>query len=992
MVIVQLIMLMMTFVLLKSLVRNASPAFSLLLSLMLAIFFTIQLSSVILTGNIADYRFYENFDLADVVSVAGFFGIQGLLIFLGLIIAMLCIHYFGYFLVRHGVKRWAIASSFMVCILFMFFPGGILFNAYETVRLKLTGDASFHEALASLNITEEDYVLKEGLSATPGKNIVVLSLESLELGFLRERLNHLTPNLSQLAKDNKMYTMLQCPAGGWTSASMYTALTGVPAYFGTHGNSVFQNSAEHRLTTLPDVLKNAGYDLKYFIGKKEYSGINDMLGVFGFTVKSEKDFEDIYEEVPWGMQDMDLFEEFKKDLLRSKKSETPFAYFLSTIGTHFPDGVPDIRIDSLLPPQKSRLELMVSATDYFIGQLVDFLREEEMLANTVFFIYPDHLLMGTNARALEDIDERSLYLITNADPDRLPFSPSEVIYQIDIPKLILAGAEIKHNATFLTDYIPKKNKIEFLRANDRQLLQLNDASLRTYNIREGFYVELDEEKSTFELKNIEDVVLASHPLPQQGYGQRIFLESDIRPVSNSTFDLTKPSPPINTPYYIDLFWSDENIYVSLKGQQGYGILKSGNREVSFNSEEIKIITDLRISEQIELSEDKIRLESNSWNAKKASNFSIGKEKHLVTRGLTLVSFYSPQRWEYKTFDTYGSPEDTRALLSNLTQLTKNKGKFCILAHDSAAKHLAGISAELERLGLEKLAGLKEREAYLMENLTTGTIRELTAPNSLTLTLEYPENVQKTNPLFAKKKIDFTYNANRYIAHAGGSIDGIKYTNSLESLDQSYKEGFRYIELDIIETSDGHYVAAHDWKHWARETNYKGEIPVTLAEFKKHKIRGKYSTLDMDGISKWFASHPDAILVTDKVNEPGKFVSKFKDNNRLWMELFSLKALEEAKENKVTAMISEGLLPKLGDSIIPFMVRHGISHATISRRNIEKNTELLRKFNEHNIKAYVYHVNFDQGKDEQYVYDNELGLVYGMYADNWIPAFSKKGEE
>ena len=42
-----------------------------------------------------------------------------------------------------------------------------------------------------------------------------------------------------------------------------------------------------------------------------------------------------------------------------------------------------------------------------------------------------------------------------------------------------------------------------------------------------------------------------------------------------------------------------------------------------------------------------------------------------------------------------------------------------------------------------------------------------------------------------------------------------------------------------------------------------------------------------------------------------------------------------------------------------------------------------------IKVFVFNVNFDSGKDEQYVYDNELGLVYGMYADKWITDMGSK---
>ena len=44
---------------------------------------------------------------------------------------------------------------------------------------------------------------------------------------------------------------------------------------------------------------------------------------------------------------------------------------------------------------------------------------------------------------------------------------------------------------------------------------------------------------------------------------------------------------------------------------------------------------------------------------------------------------------------------------------------------------------------------------------------------------------------------------------------------------------------------------------------------------------------------------------------------------------------------------------------------------------------MLQLKKHGIKVYVYNVNFDPGKDEKYVYNYELGLVYGMYADKWV---------
>ena len=55
------------------------------------------------------------------------------------------------------------------------------------------------------------------------------------------------------------------------------------------------------------------------------------------------------------------------------------------------------------------------------------------------------------------------------------------------------------------------------------------------------------------------------------------------------------------------------------------------------------------------------------------------------------------------------------------------------------------------------------------------------------------------------------------------------------LNLNYKKGFRLFELDIVESSDYIYVAAHDWKHWKSITGYTGVLPPTRVEFKPPKI-------------------------------------------------------------------------------------------------------------------------------------------------------------
>jgi len=110
-----------------------------------------------------------------------------------------------------------------------------------------------------------------------------------------------------------------------------------------------------------------------------------------------------------------------------------------------------------------------------------------------------------------------------------------------------------------------------------------------------------------------------------------------------------------------------------------------------------------------------------------------------------------------------------------------------------------------------------------------------------------------------------------IAHAGGAIDGNAYTNSREAIERNYAYGTRLFELDFDLTSDGHWVAAHDWPNWKMRTGYKGELPPSRDDYmatpRKYKkvswsIEGEYNAVDMDWIDNFLESHSDAFIVTD----------------------------------------------------------------------------------------------------------------------------------
>jgi lipoteichoic acid synthase len=695
------------------------------ISLLSGIVILIELMSIYIGGALFDYKCYIHANIANMLGFVNMYWLQSFAFIVGLGVLSWSIFRLSNALIqKRRLSKPLCFLGLSTCLLLMNVEEGILSNLYHIYQLNKIPIYSFDDSLENLGICPKEYVQSSSVQAIKGKNIIVLSLESLEKGYLSKNLERLTPNLRQLAQEMTFYEMQQCEGAGWTSASMYCTQTGIPAFFRGNSNAVFQMTNNIKLTGIAHILKKAGYDMSYMIGKPAFAGMEDLLTAYGFSVKSEKTFDTTYKVFPIGMHDKDLFAELKKEISQKASSTTPFAIFASTVSSHAPNGIYDERMLKYIGKEADNLAFMVKATDYWVGDLIHFLKEKGLLSNTIIFIFPDHLLMGQTAAVLKDFPERGLYIITNAHQEQISFNPNDTLLQIDLPKLILRGAEIKHNAKFLTDYLgslTKEQKIQFIKENYGKLLSLNEASIgRT------------------------------------------------------------------------------KTYQTLK--------------------------------------------------------RIGKEGKDVTR---------------------------------------------------------------------------------------------------------------------------------FIAHAGGKIDGQAYTNCLEALSLSYSKGYRLFELDIIKTTDNAFVAAHDWEHWSNLTGYQGKLPVTLQEFKKYKIKGKYTPLDMSIINDWFRCHEDAILVTDKINEPTNFANQFIDRKRLMMELFTIEAVREGlKAGIKSAIPSESVINSIHWNKVGVLKSLGITDIAVSRRMVENNPSFLKQVKDIGIKTYVYHVNFDLGKDEQYVLKHDMDFIYGMYADDW----------
>ena len=174
---------------------------------------------------------------------------------------------------------------------------------------------------------------------------------------------------------------------------------------------------------------------------------------------------------------------------------------------------------------------------------------------------------------------------------------------------------------------------------------------------------------------------------------------------------------------------------------------------------------------------------------------------------------------------------------------------------------------------------------------------------------------------------------RFIAHAGGQINGFKYTNSLDAIESSVKKGFKLIEIDLIDPNSkgDNLYGAHDWGLWKRSTKNTTLKKSDFSEevFKKSLIYKQFSPIDLKELSSFFKKNNELYLVTDKTKDYSTLASNFYTMNKLLVEVFSQEGYFSAREKGIKYPM---MAIKEDESIFNFIKKNNISMATISYKN------------------------------------------------------------
>ena len=216
-----------------------------------------------------------------------------------------------------------------------------------------------------------------------------------------------------------------------------------------------------------------------------------------------------------------------------------------------------------------------------------------------------------------------------------------------------------------------------------------------------------------------------------------------------------------------------------------------------------------------------------------------------------------------------------------------------------------------------------------------------------------------------------------IKHAGGSIDGKIYTNSLEALQKSIKEGYDYIELDLAISQDNKIVFTHDWSTFGKQTNSDKFSPINYEEYLEKKILNKYSTISHNKINQIMDKNKNLFIITDKVNDFELLEKTFKNFDRIIIEIFGarnyLKSFFHKKIKSKHRLFSSHLSFKHKSFITIF----NIKQIAIPCNTVNKNKSFLKSYIKKGKDVFCYTLN-DKEKTN-YLIKNKL--VTKVYSDH-----------
>ena len=257
------------------------------------------------------------------------------------------------------------------------------------------------------------------------RNLIYIFLESMETtysdvddgGAFDE---NVIPELTEIAQTNEDFSGADPKLNGgyslagttWTMGAMFAQTSGLPLNISISANDMdTQDSFFPGVTTLGDILSDAGYTQTMLIGSEEEFGGRKLY----FQEHGNYEMEDYSYAIEnglipsdykvwWGYEDQKLFEFAKEKLLQLSQGDEPFNLTMLTVDTHFEDGYVCEQCPTEYDTQYSNV---MACSSRQVGEFLKWIQQQDFYENTTIVISGDHPTMDSDYCA--EIDQEGNY-------------------------------------------------------------------------------------------------------------------------------------------------------------------------------------------------------------------------------------------------------------------------------------------------------------------------------------------------------------------------------------------------------------------------------------------------------------------------------------------------------------------------------------------------------------------------------------------------------
>lgn len=249
----------------------------------------------------------------------------------------------------------------------------------------------------------------------------------------------------------------------------------------------------------------------------------------------------------------------------------------------------------------------------------------------------------------------------------------------------------------------------------------------------------------------------------------------------------------------------------------------------------------------------------------------------------------------------------------------------------------------------------------------------------------PEAIKKTkSPLLATCNYETSYAESEFwIAHGGG-VGEYVHTNCLEAVQDSMKRGFRFIELDLLETTDGCMVGGHSWRELRLlvGADAEKEKPLSKSDIELLRPKWKGTPLFSEDICRLLRENPHLVLVTDKTQNFELLMREIPHPDQMVLEAFDFPAyLNALRAGFSNVALSSGMESHLQQAI-QFKIPGIVMDASL----LESRPEVLLLVKQLHQSGCCISVFYSNACDKQEYIHRHLGKnISRIYTDTWSPA-------